>query len=599
MRQGLRRGAGTLAAALVLGLLTAPTARADGQLADAAAALATPGVWVDDDYQGLDENMVALLRARYERADTPFRMALLTERNEDAAGLASQLASLVGRPGVYAVLTEWDDPLSDSRDSSRGWAVSGVPATVDDIRDESVARAGINNGNPLLTLVDSLDGDLSAQLPTGSGDGRFLVDPAVTEVFPELTEDLLAETFAGVPELRVALVSGVGGPSDAAATAMASELPADGAMLLMQWETSDFSVVMGSGRELASNSTLESLVGGIGIPTVAPDAVPHRLAQLAAALGPDLVGLAREGLADSPLYVHPAAGDGTTGPARQAAFAAALGEAGARAAVLPQGAVAAQLGEDSPDAADELVRSVAEGGDDPLAVFLVDTEYQRVDEVRATGDEQFAAAADRARYSGDPFVETALTHLLDHLGADVPRTPEADGADGADAPAAPAAPGGSAAAGPAGAASLPVGVWVGLAVATLGLLAPVVAAAGTPRGRPHLAARALAIAANRRRADRMSAQELGREVHASAAQRGRNGQDLARLEKLLRQLPDTGGHPAARPVGQLLGEYERLREAHAGALTRSEASLVGRSLTRALRRGTALAAPREKRSRPS
>ena len=40
MRGGLRRTAGTLAATLVLGLLTVPTARAEGQLADAADALA-------------------------------------------------------------------------------------------------------------------------------------------------------------------------------------------------------------------------------------------------------------------------------------------------------------------------------------------------------------------------------------------------------------------------------------------------------------------------------------------------------------------------------------------------------------------------------
>ncbi|NJQ05009.1 hypothetical protein [Streptomyces lonarensis] len=593
MRQGLRRTAGALAAALVLGLFTAPTARADGQLADAAAALATPGVWADDDYQGMDERMIALLQARYERAGTPFRMALLTEENDDAASLASRLASLVGRPGVYAVLTEWDDPLSDRRDSSQGWAVTGVSATVDTIRDESVARAGINNGNPLLTLADTLDGDLSAQLPKDSGDGRFLVDPAVTDVFPELTEELLADTFDAVPELRVALVSGVGGPSDAAATAMASDLPADGAMLLMQWETTDFSVVMGSGRDLASKSTLESLVGGIGIPTVAPEALPLQLEQLAAALGPDLVGLARDGLAESPLYVHPAAGDGSTGPERQAAFAAALAEADARAAVLPHAALAAQLGEDGLAEDDAPARSMAEGGDDPLAVFLVDTEYQRIDEVRTTGDEEFAAAADRARYSGEPFLETALTQLLDGIGAQPPAAPEADDA------VAPGSPGESAAAGPADASAVPVGVWIGLGVATFGLLLPVVVASFMPRGRPRLAVRAWAVASNRRQADAMPAGKLRAEMAKSATRRGWNARDLARLETLLRALPDPGAGPVARPVGQLLGEYERLREAHAAARTRAETAVVTRSLGRALRRGRALAAVSGKLAGPS
>ncbi|NJP67720.1 hypothetical protein [Streptomyces spiramenti] len=592
MRGGLRRTAGTLAATLVLGLLTVPTARAEGQLADAADALAEPGVWADDDYQGLDENMVALLQARYARAGTPFRMALLTEENDDAASLASRLASLVGEPGVYAVLTEWDDPLSDHRDSAQGWAISGTSATVDDIRTESVARAGINNGNPLLTLVDTLDGDLSSQLPDASGEERYLVDPAVTDTFPELTEELLADVFDGIPELRVALVSGVGGPSDSAATRMASGLPADGAMLLMQWETSEFSVVMGSGRDLPSVGTLEGLVGGIGIPTVAPEAVPQRLSQLAAALGPDLLGLTRDGLADSPLYVHPAAGDGVTGRERQAVFAEALGGAGARVAVLPRAALAAQLGEDRIDEDVDVVGPVSEGGDAPLALLLADMEYLRVDQVQTTGDEEFARAADRARHSGDPFLETGLSQLLAQLGTEVPAAPDTDEA---------AAPGSPGAPGPGGgdASAVPVGVWVGLAIATAGLLLPLMSAALMPRGRPRLAVRALAVAANRREAEAMSAEKLSAEMDRSAEQRGRNARELARLERLLRHLPDTGGHPVARPVGQLLSEYERLREAHAGARTRTEATVVRRSLGRALRRGEALTVVTRKLSRPS
>ncbi|WP_103528257.1 hypothetical protein [Streptomyces sp. SM12] len=599
MRGWFRRTAGTLTAALVVGLLAAPPARAEGQLDRAAEALAEPGVWADEDYRGLTEDMVALLDARYARAETPFRMALLTEKTDDADALARDLATRVGEPGVYFVLSEWDDPLSDYRDSARGFAATAVGATADDLRDENINRAGINTGNVLLTLPDSLDGDLSARLPRDFGEDRFLVDPAVTDVFPELTEELLRDTFADTPRLRVALVSGVGGASDAAATTMAADLPADGAMLLLQWEDSEFSVVMGSGRDLPSVGELESIGGSIGISRVEPELLPTRLTQLAAVLGPDVTELAREALDSSALYVHPAVQDGVTTGERLAEFGEAFAalDSGARVAVLPEAVTRAQLGEDVTGNGDDdaVARLVAGDDEGPLAVFLADMHYLRISDAEAVGGEEFVTAADRSRHSGEPFLETTLSRLLEQLGSSVAAPP----ATGEDVGA--GTPGQDTAAGPALADSgaLRLVVWVLLGLAAAATVLTVASARLLPRGRPRLVARSLATASRRKALSRMTERQRHEQLARSARTRAENGRELARLENRLAALPVGYGDRLPPGLGQLLGEYERLRAAHAEARTVDQAAQVRKDLARAHRRHGLLALVSSRSARPA
>lgn len=578
MSRWFRRIAAGLLLALPLGLFTAPPqARAADPLEAAAEALAEPGVHVDEGFETLSADLITLMRARYARADLPVRAALLTTETDDADALARQLAARVGRPGVYIVQAEWDDPTEDYPDWERGWALSGVALTEGELRDAEFDHVGINVGNLLVALPDHVDGDLSARLPTGFGDGRFFVDPAVTDAFPGLDAALLEETFADVPRLRVALVSGIGQDSDTAAAAMAEGLGADGAMLLMQWDDDAFSAVLGAGEDLPAVSALEEVVGGSAITEIRPGQMPSRLAQLAAALGPGLIEAARTELEAGPLYVHPATGDGVTDDAALAAYAEALAavEPPVRVAFLPETALAAQIGQDVLWEEPEVARRVAGDDGGRVVVYLPDLEYGRMSWTHAVGDADFRQAVRMAMTPEGEFVGGTLDNLLDQLGAEAPGTAvppgpgegnagnEADGEEGNGAAVRP------------GRRLLAAGVLVVL-------VAPVLVPLLSPRRR-----RTRAAATRARRLVRLSPGQRADAAARAEPLRAANQRELDRLAEHLSSLPDPGG-PVPPAASRVLGEYERLLAAHAASACLADARAVQRDLARVRRAGAGL-----------
>ncbi|MFD7509246.1 hypothetical protein ACFV5N_07855 [Streptomyces sp. NPDC059853] len=436
------RLAGVLGVLVACGLLTAPPARAAGQLDEAIEALSGgETVWVAEDYAGVSPELVELLRARYAGAATTVRMAFVTEEIGEDAAASQQLAAAVGEPGVYMVHSEVRSALSDSPDRSEQTTTVGLSLDEWALFDEEMDRVGINEGNFLLTLPDLLDQDITPGVHALAEDGGYYVDPAVTEAFPGLDEELLAATFAEVPGLRVALVSGVSGPTDATMAALAEGLADDGAALLLQFEDDDFSAVMATGPDVPyAINDLVSVVGGSAITAVPVAEMPGRLALLASALAEtDLLTRTGEQLGGQSLVVHP----GVPGFDREAEYERALSEAGrpVKVAFLPENVLALQLGEDLPWAGDdtELAGLLAERVDwgtlpeeDRRVVVYRVSPYHggHISGTSVAGDEGFVRLAGSARASGEDFVAGSLDALLDALGAPVPDGGGAGGGDG-------------------------------------------------------------------------------------------------------------------------------------------------------------------------
>ncbi|RBM11780.1 hypothetical protein [Streptomyces sp. PT12] len=560
--------AAVIGPALLLGLFAAPPARAaDGQLAEAAQALAEgPGVWVAEGYEGIDDDAVALMNARYGMARTPVRVAMLTEEIPEGDAAAEELAAEVGQPGVYLVYNEVHTPVSDSPDTSEAWAVSGVSATLDELAAENMERIGIPSGNFLLTLPDALDGDLRPRVAqTAGGDDPFFVDPAVSEAFPGLDEEMLREAFADVPSVRVALVSGLGGDMEEARASMLDGLPDDGVALLMQWEDGEFSAVVSAGSGVPfSISELEMVVGASGITEVPAGELPERVALLASVLGEDVTEVAREALAAGPsVYVHPGVSDGHTDADTVAALAddLAAADGAARVAFLPEGVTELQTGDDYPMYEPDAARLIAADGGN-AAVFLVDPYHGgRISTVSATGDEAFVWAAEFAWNGEENFVASTMTSLLEELGASAISGGggDADAGGGGEDEAA-----GSEAAEEREGAGLRRSVLIVLAVVAIWVLPPLVMRL-TRRQR-----RTLAMDRHRRRLARLAPDEARAELARAklAAQAARA--DLIRLGDELADAREPSAPRALRILQRLRAEYERLLHAQANVLSATQ-----------------------------
>ncbi|WP_093836829.1 hypothetical protein [Streptomyces aidingensis] len=580
-----------------LGLHAAPAAQAASQLDEAAAALAGPGVWRGEGFEGLTEETVELMRARYARAGTPVRVALLTDTEVpgyDTSGLARELAQKVGEPGLYIVHAEWPNPTEDYPNSADGYYATGIGFTDDQLSDEEFAHIGIGDGSFLLGVADAMDQDLSAQIPTEFGEGRFLVDPAVTEVFPELSTELLETTFAGLPQVRIALVSGFGGDQDAVAAAMSENLGEGGAMALIQWYDDDFSVAIGTGSGLPTIDSLEAVVAGSGIAEVTPAELPGGLARLALALGPPITDVARDGLAGSPLFVHPTASDGATTEAQLDAYAASLAGADppVEVAFLPSDVAEAHLGLDALIDSSAVAAGIAGdgGGSGNLVVYLIDPEYRRVDWVSAVGDEEFRTATQLSRAAGDSYVSATLDSLIQQLGLDRPEVPQEsadDGADGADGGGGSGSGGGGAAENDAdtGSPGLPAGLPAVAALAAVVVIALLAAVRLTVRHRGGLLTRRAKTAeAARRRLAAMPPQQRAAELARARELAAANQRQLERLAARLaeRQVPAAlGSGSGADRLRAVLSEYERLLEANDRVASVPEAREISDDLARA------------------
>ncbi|MFB7896365.1 hypothetical protein ACFC1B_08530 [Streptomyces xiamenensis] len=565
------RLAGLLGVLMLFGLLTAPPARAAGQLEEAIAALADgETVWVAEDYQGADPQLVELLRARYERTDTTFRIAFVTEEIGEDGAAAQQLAAEIGEPGVYMVHSETRSATSDSPDRSEQRTTVGISLDEWDLFDEEMARVGIGNGNVLLSLPDALDGDVSTGVHAlADGDTRFFVDPAVTEAFPSLDEAMLESVFAGVPQLRVALVSGVSGRTEDTMAALAEDLPDDGAALLLQWQDDDFSAVMATGPGVPYTiSDLVSVVGSSAITSVPVAEMPGRLALLASVLSDtDLLTEAAGVLGEQALYVHP----GIPGFDAEAEYAAALSGAGSpvRVAFLPESVLELQLGEDTPWSGDDaepagMLAGQVDWADAPeqrMVVYRVDTyNGGRVSAVSVSGDDGLAQRAWGTQQSGEGFVAASLDALLELVDAPAAAVPGADEAD----------EGAAAETGEGGGWSPTT--WVVLAVVALSVLstANLLVRVLFPRRR-----RIRAAAARARKVARMTPEQLARERERAEipARAARN--DLERLDEVLAGLPMPRTSPRqVRVLQRIRADHERLLQAHADAVTWDDVAAI-------------------------
>ncbi|MCU4746939.1 hypothetical protein [Streptomyces sp. G-5] len=565
------RLAGLLGVLMLFGLLTAPPARAAGQLEEAIAALADgETVWVAEDYQGADPQLVELLRARYARADTTFRIAFVTEEIGEDGAAAQQLAAAIGEPGVYMVHSETRSATSDSPDRSEQRTTVGISLGEWDLFDEEMARVGIGNGNVLLTLPDALDGDVSAGVHAlADGDTRFFVDPAVTEAFPSLDEAMLESVFAGVPRLRVALVSGVSGRTEDTMAALAEDLPDDGAALLLQWQDDDFSAVMATGPGVPYTiSDLVSVVGSSAITSVPVAEMPGRLSLLASVLSDtDLLTEAAGVLGEQALYVHP----GIPGFDAEAEYAAALSGAGTpvRVAFLPESVLELQLGEDTPWSGDDaepagMLAGQVDWADAPeqrMVVYRVDTYHGgRVSAVSVSGDDGLAQRAWGTQQSGEGFVAASLDALLELVGAPAAAVPGGDEADE-----------GTAAGTGEGGGWSPT-TWVVLAVVALSALstANLLVRVLFPRRR-----RIRAAAARARKVARMTPEQLARERERAEIPARAARADLERLDEVLAGLPMPRTSPRqVRVLQRIRADHERLLQAHADAVTWDDVAAI-------------------------
>ncbi|MGW7292204.1 hypothetical protein ACWGIB_07420 [Streptomyces xiamenensis] len=589
------RLAGLLGALMLFGLLTAPPARAAGQLEEAIAALAGgETVWVAEDYQDADPQLVELLRARYERADTTFRIAFVTEEIGEDGAAAQQLAAAIGEPGVYMVHSETRNPTSDTPDRSEQRTTVGISLGEWDLFDEEMARVGIGKGNILLTLPDALDDDVRpGVLALADGEDRFFVDPAVTEAFPSLDEALLESVFAEVPRLRVALVSGVSGRTEETMEALAEGLPQDGAALLLQWQDEDFSAVMATGSGVPySISDLVSVVGSSAISSITVEEMPGRLSLLASALSEtDLLTDAGERLAEQTLYVHP----GTPDFDAEAAYEEALAEAATpvRVAVLPESVLALQLGDDLPWGGDdtELAAMLAEhiawdpgtgAGDQRVVVYRV-APYNggHIAGMSVAADEEFTRQARGTQAGGDGFMTATLDALLEVVAAPAAGAPGADGAEEERA-AAETAGGGTS-----------VTTWVALAVGAITVLttANLLVRVLSPRRR-----RIQAATARSRRLARMTPEQLAKERERARIPALAARTDLERLDDVLAGLPMPRTSPSqVRALQRIRSDHERLLQAHADAVTWDDIAAIRQ---RAKQLNTVLDLWRKLESRP-
>ncbi|GAA2360911.1 hypothetical protein [Streptomyces carpaticus] len=577
--------AGVLGVLLACGLLTAPPARAAGQLDEAIEALSGgETVWVAEDYAGVSPELVGLLRARYARADTTVRIAFVTEEIGEDAAASQQLATAVGEPGVYMVHSEVRSALSDSPDRSEQTTTVGLSLDEWALFDEEMDRVGINEGNFLLTLPDLLDRDVTPGVRALAEDGGYYVDPAVTEAFPGLDEELLASAFAELPGLRVALVSGVSGPTDATMAALADGLADDGAALLLQFEDDDFSAVMATGPGVPyAISDLVSVVGGSAITEIPVPEMPGRLALLASALAEtDLLTAAGERLGGQSLFVHP----GVPGFDREAEYEQALSEAGrpVKVAFLPENVLALQLGDDLPWSGDDtelagLLAGHIDWGtapeEDQRVVVYRFSPYHggHISGMSVAGDADFVRSAGSARAGGDDFAAGSLDALLDAVGAPAPEAGGSGGGAGEDR-----------AAGGSGGGSGWVSPWMLIALFGLlpiGLLVRETFFVLSPRRR-----RIRAATARARKLARMTPQQLAKERERAELPALAARQDLEKLDEVLAGLPMPRTSPRrVRALQRMRSEHERLLQAHADAVTwedvRSIRERAGR-LTRAL-----------------
>ncbi|MFB4194935.1 hypothetical protein [Streptomyces carpaticus] len=577
--------AGVLGVLLACGLLTAPPARAAGQLDEAIAALSGgETVWVAEDYAGVSPELVELLRARYAGADTTVRIAFVTEEIGEDAAASQQLAAAVGEPGVYMVHSEVRSALSDSPDRSEQSTTVGLSLDEWALFDEEMDRVGINEGNFLLTLPDLLDQDVTPGVRALAEDGGYYVDPAVTEAFPELDEELLASAFAEVPGLRVALVSGVSGPTDATMAALADGLADDGAALLLRFEDDDFSAVMATGPDVPYTiSDLVNVVGGSAITEIPVAEMPGRLALLASALAEtDPLAAAGERLGGQSLFVHP----GVPGFDREAEYEQALAEAGrpVKVAFLPENVLALRLGEDLPWSGDDtepagLLAEHIDWGTAPEAdhrvVVYRFSPYHggHISGMSVAGDADFVQSVGSARAGGDDFAAGSLDALLDAVGAPAPETGGSGGGAGDDR-----------AAGGGGGGGGRVSPWPLVALfglLPLGLLVRETFFVLSPRRRRIRAARARA-----RKLARMTPQQLAKERERAELPALAARQDLEKLDEALAGLPMPRTSPRqVRALQRIRSEHERLLQAHTDAVTwedvRSIRERAGR-LTRAL-----------------
>ncbi|MFI7272436.1 hypothetical protein [Streptomyces sp. NPDC049879] len=559
-RRSRGRGVGLLGAVLApllaLGLLTAPPARAAGQLDEAAEALSDgPGVWVADGFEGAPEPLVALMRARYARAETPVRVAMVTEELGEGDAAAQQFAAAVGEPGAYVVYSETDDPTSDYPTTASQWTTYGAGFTGEEMDDEYMDRVGIGVGNFLLSLPDAFDGDLSPAVFALSDEEPFFVDPAVTDVFPSVDAASLATTFADArTPVRVAVVTALGGDESAIQEALFADLPEGGTGVLLRWEDEDFSVTTGTREAPFGVDDVNTTVGGIGIGAVPPEALPQRMALLAALLGPDPVEVARQALADDPVYVHPGVSDGETGREELDALRERLRNAdpSARAAFMPEGVLELRLGEDLPDSdSPELAEMfVPEGDGTDVVVWTVDTESDAyVTDVSATGDSSFVEATEWT-YGETPAISGPLEKLLTELGDD-------GGGSGSGLPGA---------AGDTG--QLRIYLLVVLGMGALWLV-PLLAANSTRRKR-----RIRATAKWRRRLARLPATQARREQERADVAAVAVWRDLVALGDDLARVATPQNPTRLRALQRLRSEYERMLTAHDEAMTWHEVAVV-------------------------
>ncbi|UCM90092.1 hypothetical protein [Streptomyces marincola] len=560
--------AGLTAWVLLAGLLLAPPARAAEQLAEAADALAAgPGVWAAEDYEDIDEQALALMRARYAEARTPVRVALLTEEIPEGDAAAEELAARVGEPGVYLVFNEVHTPVSDSPSRAYAWAVADVPVSTEQLSEEMYARVGIPSGHFLLSLPDALDNDLRPAVAATAGAEPFFVDPAVTAAFPELDAALLRDSFAGVPNVRAALVSGLGGDLAEAQAPMLTGLPDDGVAVLIQWEDDgSFAAVFGAGPDVPFDiSDLETVIGASAITDLPVREVPQRLALLAALLSPtEVTETARDALAEAPVYVHPGISDWRTGPEELAALGEELAAADPAAGVafLPHPVLELRAGGTLPSEESALAELVAPDGRN-VAVFTVDPYHGgHVRDTSATGDAAFVEAAGWA-HGSEAFLGETLTDLLgemDRLGI---AEPAAGGAEPAT--------GGTDDAGLRTAAQI-------LLLAVAALLLPLLARNLTPHGRR---ARRVRAAARRRGllaalpAERAAVllAEAERAARATDEQLIRLGDDLARV-------PRPAGAAGVRRLQRLRSDYEWVLDVRAHLASREEVGGIRKDIAR-------------------
>ncbi|WP_129840755.1 hypothetical protein [Streptomyces sp. RFCAC02] len=554
--------AAVLAVLLAAAALTAPPARAAGQLDEAAAALADgPGVWVADGYEGASDEAVALMNARYARAETPIRVALVTEDIGRDDSAAERLASAVGEPGVYIVRSEVDTPLSDLPETWEAAAVTAAGVSMDDLLDEELARAGIGTGDFLLSLPDALDGDLRPWVASTTGEEPVFVDPAVEEAFPHIGASVITGAFVGAPEIRVAVVSGLGGDDEAARSSMLDDLPPDGAAVLLRWDGTYFapSVVAGSALPF-DNADLEGVVGGTGGTDVPAGEVVERLELLAATVGRDPLDLARGTLADGGVFVHPGISDGRTTYEELIDYQERLAEwhPWLRVAFLPEEVLELRMGDEMPATGPGLAELLSIDGTD-TAVYLVSPyDGGRITDLSLTGSTGFVEEA-RWTQDGDPFIKGTLDELLTVVAAE--DSPDGPGGVAFDVDWAGLLP-------YLLAVACVLVFWFALAVA---------ARASRPKRRRR------AVERSRSRLAALTAAEAAREREQARAAALAWREELVSLGDDLADLPEPAGGSRLEYVQRMRAEYERLLAAEEDTLTRDEVGLV-RTDARRLRR---------------